>query len=63
MTETLENTKSAENLPMLCNLRQRLPQRRVCYRASSTGGFAAGKALEWIEQYCRLTGIALEPAA
>ena len=30
---------------------------------ASTGGFAAGKALEWIEQYCRLTGIALEPAA
>jgi hypothetical protein len=29
----------------------------------STGGLAAGKALEWIEQYCRLTGIALEPAA
>jgi uncharacterized protein YjbI with pentapeptide repeats len=30
---------------------------------ASTGGLAAGKALEWIEQYCRLTGIALEPAA
>ena len=30
---------------------------------ASTGGFAAGKALEWIEQYCRLTSIALEPAA
>ena len=30
---------------------------------ASAGGFAAGKALEWIEQYCRLTGIVLEPAA
>ena len=30
---------------------------------ASTGGFAASKALEWVEQYCRLTGIALEPAA
>jgi hypothetical protein len=29
----------------------------------SVGGFAAGKALAWIEQYCRVTGIALEMAA
>jgi hypothetical protein len=30
---------------------------------SGAKAMAAGKALEWVEQYCRLTGIDLEPAS